>query len=110
MYFWQNATNFSSIIINLIKQPVCNEAYRLLAFYNKYLGCVYQRVADLFYEGIGTAQDDAEAFRYYQLAEECYYTQIADGDKYHADQIPVVIERQKKLRKRIQKKLPKYEF
>ena len=24
---------FSSIIINLIKQPVCNEAYRLLAFY-----------------------------------------------------------------------------
>ena len=25
---------FSSIIINLIKQPVCNEAYRLLAFYN----------------------------------------------------------------------------
>ena len=25
----QNATDFSSIIINLIKQPVCNEAYRL---------------------------------------------------------------------------------
>ena len=34
LYFWQNATDFSSIIINLIKQPVCNEAYRLLAFYN----------------------------------------------------------------------------
>ena len=30
----QNATDFSSIIINLIKQPVCNEAYRLFAFYN----------------------------------------------------------------------------
>lgn len=43
---------------------------------NKYLGCVYQRVVDLFYEGIGTAQDDAEAFHYYQLAEECYIRRL----------------------------------
>ena len=43
---------------------------------NKYLGCVYQRVVDLFYEGIGTAQDDAESFRYYQLAEECYIRRL----------------------------------
>ena len=77
---------------------------------NKFLGCVYQRMGDLFYEGIGVAQDDEEAFRYYQLAEGCYYKQISEGDKYHVDQIPVVIERQKKLRKRLQKKLPKYEF
>ena len=77
---------------------------------NKYLGCVYQRVGDLFFEGIGVEQNDEEAFRYYQLAEGYYYKQIEEGDKYHADQIPVVIEKQKKLRKKLQKNLPKYEF
>ena len=76
----------------------------------KYIGCVYQRVGDLFYEGIGVEQNDAEAFRYYQLAEGYYYKQIAEGDKYHVDQIKVVIEKQKKLRKRLQKKLPDFEF
>lgn len=78
--------------------------------YQKYLGCVYQRVGDLFYEGIGVEQNDEEAFRYYQLAEGYYYKQIEEGDKYHIDQIQVVIEKQKKLRKRLQKKLPKYDF
>ena len=39
----------------------------------KYAGCVYQRVADLFYEGIGVEKNDAEEFRYYQLAEGYYF-------------------------------------
>ena len=72
----------------------------------KYAGCVYQRMGDLFYEGIGVKKDDAEAFYYYQHAEGYYYKQIAEGDNYHIDQVKVVIERQKKLRRRLQKKLP----
>ena len=76
----------------------------------KYAGCVYQRVADLFYEGIGVEKNDAEAFRYYQLAEGYYYKQIAEGDNYHVDQIKVVVEKQKKLRKRLRKTLPDFEF
>ena len=76
----------------------------------KYAGCVYQRVADLFYEGIGVEKNDAEAFRYYQLAEGYYYKQIAEGDKYHVDQVNVVVEKQKKLRKKLQKTLPDFEF
>ena len=76
----------------------------------KNVGCVYQRVGDLFYEGIGVEQNDAEAFRYYQLAEGYYYKQIEEGDRYHFDQVKVVIEKQKKLRKRLQKRLPDFEF
>ena len=78
--------------------------------YHKYLGCVYQRIGDLFYEGIGVEQNNEEAFRYYQLAEGYYYKQIEEGDKYHKDQIQVVIEKQKKLRKRLQKTIPEYDF
>ena len=76
----------------------------------KYVGCVYQRVGDLFYEGIGVEQNDAEAFRYYQLAEGYYYKQIEEGDRYHFDQVKMVLEKQKKLRKRLQKRLPDVEF
>lgn len=76
----------------------------------KNVGCVYQRVGDLFYEGIGVEQNDAEAFRYYQLAEGYYYKQIEEGDRYHFDQVKVVIEKQKKLRKRLQKRLPDFEL
>ncbi len=76
----------------------------------KFAGCVYQRVGDLYYEGIGVEKNDAEAFRYYQLAECYYYKQIAEGDNYHIDQVSVIIEKQKKLRKRLQKTLPDFEF
>ena len=76
----------------------------------KFIGCVYQRVGDLYYEGIGVEKNDTEAFRYYQLAECYYYKQIAEGDNYHFDQVRVVIEKQKKLRKKLQKTMPIYEF
>jgi len=76
----------------------------------KFTGCVYQRVGDLYYEGIGVEKNDAEAFKYYQLAECYYYKQIAEGDNYHIDQVSEVIEKQKKLRKRLQKTLPDFEF
>ena len=76
----------------------------------KFAGCVYQRVGDLYYEGIGVGKNDTEAFRYYQLAEVYYYKQIAEGDNYHIDQVSVIIEKQKKLRKRLQKTLPDFEF
>lgn len=76
----------------------------------KFVGCVYQRVGDLYYEGIGMEKNDVEAFRYYQLAECYYYKQIAEGDNYHINQVRVIIEKQKKLRKRLQKTLPYFEF
>lgn len=76
----------------------------------KFAGCVYQRVGDLYYEGISVEKNDAEAFRYYQLAECYYYKQIVEGDNYHIGQVGVVIEKQKKLRKRLQKTLPDFEF
>ena len=76
----------------------------------KFAGCVYQRVGDLYYEGIGVGKNDTEAFRYYQLAEVYYYKQIAEGDNYHFDQVRVVIEKQKKIRKKLQKTMPIYEF
>ncbi len=77
---------------------------------NNYYGCVYHRMGDLFYEGIGVEKNDTQAFRYYQLAEGFYYEQIEKGDKYHFEQLKTVIERQKKLRKKIQKSLPEFEF
>ena len=92
-------------------QECCPDNARIINMgLQKYVGCVYQRVGDLFYEGIGVEQNDAEALRYYQLAEGYYYKQIAEGDRYHFDQVKVVIEKQKKLRKRLQKRLPDFEF
>ena len=44
------------------------------------------------------------------ITEGYYYKQIAEGDKYHVDQVKVVVEKQKKLRKRFQKTLPDFEF
>lgn len=78
-----------------------------MAFIKCY-GGLYHRIADCYCEGIGVQKDLKTALHYYQLAETGYYEQIEAGDKYHMNQIKVVVECQKKIRKRLQKALPEY--
>lgn len=73
-------------------------------------GSVYHRLGDIHYEGIGVEKNLKQALFFYQLAETNYYDQIEEGDKYHVDQVAVVIDKQKKIRKQLQKNLPEYEF
>ncbi len=73
-------------------------------------GSIYHRLGDIHYEGIGVEKDLRQALFFYQLAETKYYDQIEDGDKYHVGQVAIVIDKQKKIRRQLQKTLPVYEF
>lgn len=78
--------------------------------YIKCFGSAYHRLADMYYEGIGVDIDLKNALHFYQMAEVNYYKQIEDGDKYHTNQIKVVIERQKKLRRMLRNSLPTFKY
>jgi len=73
-------------------------------------GCIYHRIGDLFYYGIGTDKDLMAALHFYQLAETGYYDQMACGDRYHDKQLKKVLELQKKIRATIKDNLPKYNY
>lgn len=73
-------------------------------------GSVYERIGDLYYEGIGVDKDADQAYALYQIAERGLIQQIREGDPWSSDHLKKVQERLAELKTKISDALPKYDF
>ncbi len=63
------------------------------------------RLANAYYDGIGTERNWNTALHYYQLAETCFYNQIAAGDFFKKKVLRGVIEKIDLIRRHYNEKL-----
>lgn len=68
------------------------------------------RIADCFFEGIGTEIDYEKALEYYQRAEHLFYHRLQDGDYMIKTSYEKVIARQEEARRKMRESLPKYDW
>ncbi len=68
------------------------------------------RIADCYFEGIGTEIDYELALEYYQKAERLFYKRLQDGDFMIKRSYEKVISRQIEVRQKMKEKLPYYEW
>lgn len=71
---------------------------------------VLMRVADCYFEGIGTRIDFKIALKYYQEAEQLFYNRLQNGDFLIKGCYEKVIARQNEARSKLQESLPDYEW
>lgn len=71
---------------------------------------VMMRIADCYFEGIGTEVEYEYALEYYQKAEQLFYKRLQKGDFLIKGNYQKVIERQEKARQKMKEKLPSYEW
>ena len=60
---------------------------------------IYMRMADCYYEGIGTERNVINALRFYSMAECLFYYRLIDGDFYQKRSLERVIKMEEKIRK-----------
>ena len=66
---------------------------------------VYMRMADCYYEGIGTEKNVINALRFYSMAECLFYYRLIDGDFCQKRSFERVIKMEEKTEKRLRKRL-----
>lgn len=71
---------------------------------------VMMRIADCYFEGIGTEIDYTLALDYYQKAEHLFYTRLKNGDFLIKNNYEKVIARQEEARKKMKDELPNYDW
>lgn len=71
---------------------------------------VMMRLADCYFEGVGTEVDYEFALDYYQKAERLFYKRLQEGDFLIKGNYEKVIERQKEARQKMNESLPSYEW
>lgn len=71
---------------------------------------VMMRLADCYFEGIGTEADYEFALDYYQKAERLFYDRLKNGDYLIKRNYEKVIARQEEARKKMKEELPSYEW
>lgn len=71
---------------------------------------VMMRIADCYFEGIGTEIEYEFALEYYQKAERLFYNRMQDGDFMIKGCYEKVISRQEEARKKMRENLPDYEW
>lgn len=71
---------------------------------------VMMRMADCYFEGIGTEVDYELALHYYQKAEQLFYKRLQDGDFLIKGNYEKVIARQIEVRNKMQGALPSYDW
>lgn len=71
---------------------------------------VMMRVADCYFEGIGTDVDYMAALHYYQKAELLFYDRLQDGDFMIKGCYEKVISRQDQAREKMRELLPDYQW
>ena len=64
------------------------------------------RLGDMYFEGIGIAQNQDKAYECYQIAERGLYEQIRHGNHYTKENLRHVNARLKELKKALVKDLP----
>ncbi len=68
------------------------------------------RLADCFYNGVGTEKNLELALALYQEAERLYYPRIINGEFLYKKQYLRAIEMQQKIRDELQKNIPSYNW
>lgn len=71
---------------------------------------VMMRIADCYFEGIGTEIDYNLALEYYQKAERLFYERLQEGDFMINGCYNKVIARQEEVRNKMQEALPSYDW
>jgi hypothetical protein len=71
---------------------------------------VMMRIADCYYEGIGTEPDFKLALHYYHLAERMFYDRLEAGDYFIKDCYDKVIRRQAEVRQQLMLQLPGFDW
>lgn len=71
---------------------------------------VMMRVADCYFEGVGTDVDYITALHYYQKAELLFYDRLQDGDFMIKGCYEKVISRQAQAREKMRELLPDYQW
>lgn len=71
---------------------------------------VMMRIADCYFEGIGTNVKYETALEYYQHAERLFYSRLQNGDFLIKSCYEKVIARQEEIRKKLKAALPVYEW
>ncbi len=73
-------------------------------------GSVYERLGDLYYEGIGVDVDYDQAFKLYQVALRGLVNQISSGDPWSSGHLNKVRDRLAILQDKITSQLPRFEY
>lgn len=71
---------------------------------------VMMRLADCYFEGIGTEVEYEFALDYYQKAERLFYKRLQEGDFLIKGNYKKVIDRQEEARQKMKEELPSYEW
>lgn len=71
---------------------------------------VMMRIADCYFEGIGTEVEYALALEYYQRAERLFYKRLQKGDFLIKRNYIRVIDRQGQVRQKMKEALPNYDW
>lgn len=71
---------------------------------------VMLRLADCFFEGVGTERNDRAALYYYQQAERLFYDRVAEGEFLLKSSYEKCIERQNECRRRLEDAMPSFDW
>lgn len=76
-----------------------------------YIGAdICVRMGNVYFYGIGTEKDYSLALKYYQEAEQYFYTKIKNGDYFARSGLENVIEKQNEIRKKLFGELPDFDW